>query len=73
MFASSSFPSADQGSFKEVAYQAASRLRAARALRADRARIRSELDQCSDRDLADLGLSRSDIDSVVAGVRARAA
>lgn len=34
-----------------------------------RQRLRDELLQCSDRELADMGLSRSDIDVIVAGVR----
>lgn len=34
-----------------------------------RRRLRDELLQCSDRELADMGLSRRDIGAIVAGVR----
>ncbi len=39
--------------------------RAARATRRERARLLAELSQCSDRELADMNLSRADIGHVV--------
>lgn len=44
----------------------------ARAQRQEIFRIESELDGCSDRQLADLGLSRSDIHAVARGTYSRA-
>lgn len=34
-----------------------------------RRQLRDELEQCSDRELADMGLCRSDIDAVADGIR----
>lgn len=69
MFATNSFAVPSQSSLKDLALQAFARIRATRELNAERARVRFELDQYSDRDLADMGLSRADIDDVVATVR----
>jgi uncharacterized protein YjiS (DUF1127 family) len=44
----------------------AHRLRGAIEARRTRSRLRWELDQCSDRELADMGVSRADIDAIVA-------
>lgn len=37
------------------------------AVQRTRSRLRWELNQCSDRELADMGVSRADIDAIVAG------
>ncbi|MBB3175169.1 uncharacterized protein YjiS (DUF1127 family) [Endobacter medicaginis] len=43
-------------------------LRRQRAVARERARVRRELDQYNDRELAELGLGRGDIDSIVARI-----
>lgn len=49
---------------RDVLREIATGLRAARARRAEAARVRRELASYSDRELADLGISRSDIDAI---------
>ena len=69
MSATNSFAVPAQLSLKDLAKHAFAHLRAARELNAERARVRFELAQYSDRDLADMGLSRADIEDVVASIR----
>jgi uncharacterized protein YjiS (DUF1127 family) len=56
-------------SFAEIARGLGASFKAARVLRTERSRVRAELTRCSDRELAEIGLSRADIDGVVAGLR----
>lgn len=69
MSATNSFAIPSQLSLKDLAKHAVARLRAARELSAERARVRFELAQYSDRELADMGMCRADIDDVVATIR----
>ena len=69
MSATNSFAIPSQLSLKDQARHVFARLTAARTLHAERARVRFELAQYSDRELADMGMSRADIDDVVASVR----
>ncbi len=69
MSATNAFAVPAQLSLKDLAKHAVARLRAARELNAERARVRFELAQYSDRDLADMGLSRADIEDLVASIR----
>jgi uncharacterized protein YjiS (DUF1127 family) len=50
------------GLFRKVIVQAQTAI----AVRRSRARLRAELNTYSDRELSDMGLSRSDIDGIVA-------
>ncbi len=68
MSATNSISITGQGSVKDLAKQVVARLRAVRALYAERARVRFELSQYSERELNDMGLSRADIEDVVASV-----
>lgn len=69
MSATNSFAVPSHHSLKDLAKHAVSRLRHARELHVERARVRFELAQYSDRELADMGLSRADIEDVVASIR----
>lgn len=56
-------------SLPSVVRQALQTVRAHLEVARSRRRLRDELGRCSDRELADMGLSRSEIDSVAAGIR----
>lgn len=60
------FEGTKQVSLRELFGLAFATVRAANAKRAERARVRFELNQYSDRELADMGLSRSDIPGIAA-------
>lgn len=58
-------------SLPSILRSAISRVQAGLEGRRARARLRWELNQYTDRELADIGLSRSDIDGIAANLRTR--
>jgi uncharacterized protein YjiS (DUF1127 family) len=54
------------GSLRDLVGHVVARVQAARAQATHRARLRFELSQYSDRELADMGLSRGDVEDVIA-------